>query len=94
MTMSDNLIFVGTKPMMNYVTAVVMRFTTNNAEEVVVRARGKFISKAVDVAEVSTKRFLEGQTEVGNIKTDSDEFTSDEGKAIKVSSIEITLKRK
>jgi len=49
----DNSIFVGGKPFMNYVTGVVMQFTTKNAKEVTVKARGKFISRAVDVAEVA-----------------------------------------
>lgn len=92
--MTDNLIFIGTKPLMNYVTAVVMQFTTKNAETVVVKARGKFISRAVDVAEVSTKRFLEGQAVIKHITTNSEDFTTTEGKHIKVSSIEITLGRK
>ena len=91
--MSDNLIFIGTKPLMNYVTAVVMQFTTKNADSVLVKARGKFISRAVDVAEVATKRFLEGQTEVRKITTNSEEFTTTEGKHVRVSSIEITLGR-
>ena len=54
---NDHVIFVGSKPFMNYVTGVVMQFTTQNAENVVVKARGKFISKAVDIAEVAAKRF-------------------------------------
>ena len=91
--MSDNLIFIGTKPLMNYVTAVVMQFTTKNAESIAVKARGKFISRAVDVAEVATKRFLEGQAEIRKIMTNSEEFTTPEGKHVRVSSIEITLGR-
>mgnify|MGYP001596022483 CR=1 FL=1 len=79
---------------MNYVTAVVMQFTTKNAETVIVKARGKFISMAVDVAEVATKRFLEGQAEISSITTNSEEFTTPEGKQVRVSSIEITIGRK
>ena len=67
--MEDNNIFIGGKPFMNYVTGVVMQFTTKNAEDVIVKARGKFISRAVDVAEVASKRFLEGTVEVRNIKS-------------------------
>ena len=90
----DNTIFIGEKPFMNYVTAVVMQFTTKNAGEIVIKARGKFISRAVDVAEVSSKRFLNGQASVGNIKVDSEEFTNKEGRQVRVSTIEITLDRK
>ncbi|PJF37803.1 MAG: DNA-binding protein, partial [Phototrophicales bacterium] len=40
----DNQIFVGDKPFMNYVTAVVMQFTSKKEDEVIVKSRGKFIS--------------------------------------------------
>lgn len=91
---ADNTIFVGGKPFMNYVTGVVMQFTTKGANEVIIKARGKFISRAVDIAEVSTKRFLEGQSEVKDIKIDSEEFQNKEGKQVRVSTIEITLSKK
>ncbi len=90
----DNSIFVGGKPFMNYVTGVVMQFTTKNADEVIVKARGKFISRAVDVAEVAAKRFLENTVGVKNIKIDSEEFQNKEGKQVRVSTIEITLSKK
>ncbi len=90
----DNNIFIGGKPFMNYVTGVVMQFTTKGAGEVIVKARGKFISRAVDVAEVAAKRFLEDQVEVRGIKIDSEEFENKEGKQVRVSSIEITLGKK
>ncbi len=91
---ADNSIFVGNKAFMNYVTAVVMQFTTKDAEEVVIKARGKFISRAVDIAEVASKRFLDGKVEVSNIKIDSEEFENKEGKQVRVSTIEITLRKK
>ncbi|MEK6830984.1 MAG: RNA-binding protein, partial [Nanoarchaeota archaeon] len=54
----DNIIFVGMKPFMNYVTGVVMQFQNKGQDEVIVSARGKFISKAVDVVEVARRTFL------------------------------------
>tara|TARA_Y100000310_G_C20689201_1_gene821103 strand:- start:2275 stop:2568 length:294 start_codon:yes stop_codon:yes gene_type:complete len=90
----DNVVFIGNKPFMNYVTGVVMQFTTQKANEMVIKARGKFISKAVDISEVATKRFLEGQVELLDIKIDSEEFKNKEGKQVRVSTIEITLKKK
>ncbi|MBW2992552.1 DNA-binding protein Alba [Candidatus Woesearchaeota archaeon] len=90
----DNQIFVGGRPFMNYVTAVVMQFTTKNAEEVIIKARGKFISRAVDVAEVAAKRFLDNQVAVKDIKIDSEEFQNKEGKQVRVSTIDIALARK
>ena len=89
----DNSIFIGGKPFMNYVTGVVMQFTTKNAPEVIVKARGKFISRAVDVAEVSAKRFLTGQVGVKDIKINSEGFKNQEGRDVRVSAIEITLGR-
>ena len=92
--MADNVIFIGTKPFMNYVTAVVMQFTTRNADSVIVKARGKFISRAVDVSEVALKRFLKDQLKIGEIKIDSEDFKNKEGREVRVSTIEITLLRK
>tara|TARA_Y100000310_G_scaffold342206_1_gene444283 strand:+ start:4821 stop:5135 length:315 start_codon:yes stop_codon:yes gene_type:complete len=90
----DQVIFVGDKPFMNYVTGVVMQFTTQNAAQSVIKARGKFISKAVDIAEVTAKRFLENQIEVNGINIGSEGFKNSEGKDVRVSTIEITLKKK
>ena len=71
-----------------------MQFTTQGASEVTVKARGKFISRAVDISEVATKRFLEGQVAVKDIKIDSEEFENKEGKKVRVSTIEIGIARK
>ncbi|MBT6520475.1 DNA-binding protein Alba [Candidatus Woesearchaeota archaeon] len=90
----DNSIFIGNKPFMNYVTGVVMQFTTKGAKEVTVKARGKFISRAVDVSEVAAKRFLEESVNVKGIAINSEEFVNKEGKQVRVSTIEITLERK
>lgn len=87
----DNSIFIGNKPFMNYVTGVVMQFTTNQAPEVIIKARGKFISRAVDVAEVATKRFLDRSVAIGDIRVNSEEFTNREGRQVRVSTIEISL---
>jgi len=87
----DNAIFIGNKPFMNYVTSVVVQFTTKNAEEIIVKARGKFIARAVDVAEVACKRFLKDQIKLKDIKIDSEEFTNKEGREVRVSTIEIII---
>ena len=71
-----------------------MQFSTKDAKEVLVKARGKFISRAVDVAEVTLKRFLADQIQMKGIKIDSEEFKNKEGKQIRVSTIEITLEKK
>ena len=91
--MEDNNIFIGGKPFMNYVTGVVMQFTTKNANEVIIKARGKFISRAVDVAEVTRKRFLENAVGIKDIKIDSEDFKNTEGRDVRVSTIEITMEK-
>ncbi|MEK6875188.1 MAG: DNA-binding protein Alba [Nanoarchaeota archaeon] len=89
---NENVVFIGTKPFMNYVTSVMMQFTTKGQKEVIIKARGRFIARAVDVAEVSKKRFLqEHNISVKNIKIDSEEFENKEGRKVNVSIIEITL---
>lgn len=91
----ENVVFIGGKPFMNYVTAVVMQFNTKGARQVVIKARGKFISRAVDVAEVCKKRFLKDHNiETKGIKTDSEEFDNAEGRKVNVSTIDITLGKK
>jgi DNA-binding protein len=90
----DNTIFIGGKPFMNYITGIVMQFTTKNQREVIVRARGKFISKAVDVAEVVRKKFLKDQNiTLKEIKINSEEFVNKDGKKINVSTMDIVLIR-
>ena len=80
---------------MNYVTGVVMQFNTYNAPEVTVKARGKFISKAVDVAEVARRKWLQDKNvQVKDIEIGSEEFENKEGKQVNVSIIEIILENK
>lgn len=90
----DNAVFIGNKPFMNYVTSVVMQFTSRNVPEVVIKARGKFISRAVDVAEVVAKRFLQNQIVVSSVRIDSEAFKNSEGKDVRVSIVEILMRRK
>jgi len=71
-----------------------MQFTMQNADEVVIKGRGKFISKCVDIAEVAAKRFLENMIAIKDIQVDSEEFQNKEGRQVRVSTIELTLKRK
>ncbi len=89
----DHTIFVGGKPFMNYVTAVVMQFTTKGANRVVISSRGKFISRAVDVAEVVRSRFLRDQIGVQDITMDSEEFKNKEGRTVRVSTLDIAMHR-
>jgi len=85
----ENTIYVGKKGLMGYVLAVVTQFT-NGANEVTVKARGKLISRAVDVVEVVKNRFMP-DAKIKDIKIGTEELTSEDGRPSKVSSIEITL---
>ena len=88
----DNIIFVGIKPFMNYVTGIVMQFQNKGQDEVLVSARGKFISKAIDAVEVARRTFLkEEDIQIKDIKISSEQFENKEGKRIYVSTITITL---
>jgi len=87
----ENTVFIGSKETMNYVMALLTQFNSGS-EEVVIKARGRSISKAVDVAEITKNRFLEG-SKITEIKTDTEKLDNDEGGTTNVSSIEITMKK-
>ncbi|HID43729.1 MAG TPA: DNA-binding protein Alba [Archaeoglobaceae archaeon] len=89
--MAENAVFVGNKPVMNYVLAVLTQFNSGIAE-VSVKARGRAISRAVDVAEIVRKRFLP-DVDVKDIKISTEKVESEQGEA-NVSAIEITLAKK
>jgi len=86
--LKDNTVFVGNKPVMNYVLAVVTQFN-NGADEVAIKARGKAISRAVDTAEIALNRFLDNVAKK-EILTSTEVIDTDSGKT-NVSSIEIVL---
>ncbi|MFB6292551.1 MAG: DNA-binding protein Alba [Candidatus Nanohaloarchaea archaeon] len=87
----DNIVYVGSKPAMSYVLAVVTQFSEGQ-EEVHVKARGKAISRAVDVAEMVRKKFVE-DAEIDDIFIDTDQIETDEGEELDVSSIQIDLSK-
>lgn len=84
----ENTVFIGIKPVMNYVLAVITQFNTG-AGDVTLKARGKAISRAVDVAEITRNRFLQG-LQVQNILIGTEEVQGERG-ATNVSTIEIVL---
>ncbi len=86
----NNVVYVGNKPVMNYVLAVVKEFN-NGASEVVIKARGKAISRAVDAVEVSRNRFLT-DAKINGITIGTEKMVS-ENRASNVSIIEIVLGR-
>lgn len=87
----DNVIFVGQKPSMAYVLGVITQFSDGN-NEVYIKARGKAISRAVDVAEIVRKRFL-NNVQIKSIDIDTEERELEDKSKINVSTISIALSK-
>jgi DNA-binding protein len=85
-------VYIGPRPTMSYVFQVVAELNSG-AGPVVVKARGAAIAKAVDVAEVVRRRFLEGQVGVGPVTIGTERLTNRDGREANVSSIAIHLTR-
>ena len=88
-TSDENTIFVGNKPPMSYVLAVVTQFN-GGSDEVAIKARGRAISRAVDTAEITRNRFVTN-AKIKDIKIGTESITNEEGRSSNVSSIEILL---
>jgi len=89
--MDENVIYVGNKPPMSYVLAVITQFQGSGSDEVVIKARGRAISTAVDAAEIVRNRFVTN-AEIKDIKIGTESITNEEeGRTSNVSSIEIIL---
>ena len=86
----ENVIYVGRKPPMSYVLAVVTQFNGNDSNEVILKARGRAISTAVDTAEIVRNRFMK-DVKVKDIVIGTESVTNEEGRDSNVSSIEISL---
>jgi len=87
----DNIVFVGKKGTMSYVLAVVTQMN-QGAKTVQIKARGRAISRAVDVAEIVKNKFVQ-DSKIGNVGISTEEIKTEEGTTIKVSAIDITLSK-
>jgi len=87
----SNIIYVGQKPMMNYVLATGKRLGQAGSS-VLIQARGKSISKAVDVALITLDR-SKGQVVLGEVDICTEVLTGSDGNPLNVSSIRISLSR-
>jgi DNA-binding protein len=85
----ENVVFIGKKPVMNYVVACLTHFNSG-AKKVVVKARGQAISRAVDTIEVLRRSFVKN-LELHGINLSTEEVTRSEGQKSNVSAIEITV---
>ena len=84
----ENAVFVGRRPTMNYVMAVMM--VLNKGEACTVKARGRAISHAVDICEILKNRFMKG-VEYEEIRISTEQLKGEDGRENNVSSIEIVL---
>ena len=88
----ENTVFVGNKPVTAYVMACVTQFN-RDANSIVLKARGRAISRAVDVAEVLKNRFMKGLVEITSIETGTEQIETREGNLSNISAIEITVSK-
>ena len=89
-SMEDNaVVFIGDKPVMNYVLAVMTQFN-KPVSTVTLKARGRSISRAVDAAEITRNRFMPN-LRVLDITIGTEVIQSEEGRTVNVSSMEIKL---
>lgn len=87
-----NIVYIGSKPPMAYVMALITAFNVTGTENVVLKARGRAISRAVDVAEITRNRYLK-DIRVEKIEIGSEQMPRDYGSTRAVSTISISLKR-
>jgi DNA-binding protein len=86
-----NAIFIGKKPLMTYVTATLVQLA--NEPTVVIKARGKSITRAVDVAQIIVKRMDTLGYKIGPVKVGTEIVSSEDGKTRNVSTIEVSISR-
>ncbi|MCF2139472.1 MAG: DNA-binding protein Alba [Candidatus Lokiarchaeota archaeon] len=85
---SDNSVFIGKRPTMNYVMAAMV--ILNRGTECTIKARGRAISHAVDVAEILIHKFFPS-AKYKDIRISTEHLTNDDGKQSNVSSMEIVI---
>ncbi|MBU6996061.1 MAG: DNA-binding protein Alba [Theionarchaea archaeon] len=88
----EDVVYIGRKPVMSYVLAAVTQFNTGNSNKVVLKARGRAISKAVDVSEIVRNKFIQ-ELNIDDIKTGTEEVKREDGSVSNVSSIEIYMSK-
>jgi len=88
----SGIVFIGNKPTMSYVLAIITSLSASNAKEITLKARGRAITTAVDVAEITRNRFLK-DLKVSKIAIGTEEMPPREGenRARMVSTMEIML---
>jgi DNA-binding protein len=85
---NDNSVYIGKRPTMNYVMAALM--ILNTGSKCTIKARGRAISHAVDVAEILKKKFIQS-AHYTDIRLSTEQLTNADNKVSNVSSIEIEM---
>jgi DNA-binding protein len=85
-------ILIGSKPVMAYVTAVMMHFQVGGKNVLTIKARGRAISRAVDVVEVVRRRFFGGKLTVKDVQIGT-QALGEGGDVRNVSTIEIKVEK-
>jgi len=95
MAKESGIVFIGNKPPMSYVLAIITSLSASNAKEITLKARGRAITTAVDTAEITRRRFIK-DLKVSKIAIGTEEMPAREGenRARMVSTMEITLTKK
>lgn len=88
----DNTVYIGRKPTMSYVMAVLTSLNRGDADSVVLKARGRAITTAVDVAEITRNRYITNLSKPV-IQIDTEKIVDAEQQTRNVSCISITLSR-
>jgi DNA-binding protein len=88
---ATNAILIGKKPLMTYVTATLVQLA--NEPTVLVKARGKSITRAVDVAQIIVKRMGNIGYKIGPVRIGSQTMQSEDGRERNVSTIEVQISR-
>jgi archaea-specific DNA-binding protein len=91
MSESRDIIYIGKKPLMAYVTSALIQLA--NQPKILIKARGLSIGPAVDVAQIIARKTENAGYTVGNIKIGSEHMQSQDGRSRNVSTIEIEVKR-
>ena len=84
-------IYIGKKPLMAYVTSTLIQLA--NIPSVSIKARGMSISRAVDVAQIISRKTENAGYKIGDINIGSESLESQDGRTRNVSTIEIVVKR-
>ena len=85
-------IYIGKKPLMAYVTSTLIQLAS--LKSVSIKARGLTIGRAVDVAQIISRKTENAGYEIGRIAIGSEVLESKDGKSRNVSTIDIEVKRK